>query len=135
MLFRSYIKPGEAKSFAVVDAAMNDLLRPALYGAWQDIIPLEPRDGGGHNNPAGVYDVVGPICETGDFLGKDRQLNIEAGDVLAVCSAGAYSFGMSSNYNSRPRVAEVMTDGEQYTVVREREALEDLWRGETILPD
>jgi len=130
-----YIKPGEAKSFAVVDAAMNDLLRPALYGAWQDIIPLEPRDDGGHNNLAGVYDVVGPICETGDFLGKDRQLNIEAGDVLAVCSAGAYGFGMSSNYNSRSRVAEVMADGDQYIVVREREALEDLWRGETILPD
>jgi len=127
-----YLKPGEAKSFAIVDAAMNDLLRPALYGAWQDIIPLEARD---NNDHAGVYDVVGPICETGDFLGKDRQLNIEAGDVLAICSAGAYSFGMSSNYNSRPRVAEVMVDGDQYTVVRKRETLEALWLDETILPD
>ncbi|MCF6256916.1 MAG: diaminopimelate decarboxylase [Gammaproteobacteria bacterium] len=127
-----YIKPGEAKSFAIVDAAMNDLLRPALYGAWQDIIPLEPRDNDSH---ADVYDVVGPICETGDFLGKERQLTIEAGDVLAVCSAGAYGFGMSSNYNSRPRVAEVMVDGDQYTVVRKRETLENLWQGETTLPD
>jgi len=127
-----YIKPGEAKSFAIVDAAMNDLLRPALYGAWQNIIPLEPRDNDGH---ADVYDVVGPICETGDFLGKERQLTIEAGDVLAVCSAGAYGFGMSSNYNSRPRVAEVMVDGDQYTVVRKRETLENLWQGETTLPD
>ncbi|MCF6338579.1 MAG: diaminopimelate decarboxylase [Gammaproteobacteria bacterium] len=127
-----YIKPGVAKSFAIVDAAMNDLLRPALYGAWQDIIPLESHDNDSH---ADVYDVVGPICETGDFLGKERQLTIEAGDVLAVCSAGAYGFGMSSNYNSRPRVAEVMVDGDQYTVVRKRETLEDLWRGETILPD
>ncbi len=127
-----YIKPGEVKSFAIVDAAMNDLLRPALYGAWQDIIPLEPRDNNGHS---GVYDVVGPICETGDFLGKERQLTIEAGDVLAVCSAGAYGFGMSSNYNSRPRVAEVMVDGDQYTVVRKRETLENLWQGEVVLPD
>ncbi len=127
-----YIKPGEAKSFAIVDAAMNDLLRPALYGAWQDIIPLEPRGNDGH---ADVYDVVGPICETGDFLGKERELTIEAGDVLAVCSAGAYGFGMSSNYNSRPRVAEVMVDGDQYTVVRKRETLENLWQGETALPD
>jgi len=127
-----YIKPGEAKSFAIVDAAMNDLLRPALYGAWHDIIPLEPRGNDGH---ADVYDVVGPICETGDFLGKERELTIEAGDVLAVCSAGAYGFGMSSNYNSRPRVAEVMVDGDQYTVVRKRETLESLWQGETTLPD
>jgi len=129
-----YIKPGEAKSFAIVDAAMNDLLRPALYGAWQDIIPLELRDNTRNNNSnTTVYDVVGPVCETGDFLGKDRQLVIEASDVLAVCSAGAYGFGMSSNYNSRPRIAEVMVDGDQYTVVRKREALEDLWRGETTL--
>ncbi|HHI93968.1 MAG TPA: diaminopimelate decarboxylase [Gammaproteobacteria bacterium] len=127
-----YIKPGKAKNFAIVDGAMNDLLRPALYGAWQDIIPLELRNNGGH---PGIYDVVGPICETGDFLGKDRQLNIKAGDVLVVRSAGAYGFGMSSNYNSRPRVAEVMVDGDQYTVVRKREVPEDLWRGETILPD
>ncbi|MBL1277410.1 MAG: diaminopimelate decarboxylase [Ectothiorhodospiraceae bacterium] len=126
-----YLKPSEAKNFAIVDAAMNDLLRPALYSAWQNIIPVQPRE----NGVAQHYDVVGPICETGDFLGKDRELNIEIGDVLAICSAGAYGFGMSSNYNSRPRVAEVMVDGSQYTVVRQRESMEDLWRGETVLPD
>ncbi len=125
-----YLKPGDEKSFAIVDAAMNDLLRPALYGAWQDIIPVQQRDSG----DAALYDVVGPICETGDFLGKSRELNLEAGDVLAVCSAGAYGFGMGSNYNSRPRVAEVMVDGDRFTVVRQRESIEDLWRGESVLP-
>ena len=125
-----FIKQGEEKNFAIVDAAMNDLLRPALYSAWQDIIPVQPREGG----ESKIYDVVGPVCETGDFLGKDRALDIVAGDVLAVCSAGAYGFTMSSNYNSRPRVAEVMVDGSQYHVVRERELIEDLWRGETTLP-
>jgi diaminopimelate decarboxylase len=109
---------------------MNDLLRPALYGAWQNIIPVQPRK----DDEPQVYDVVGPVCETGDFLGKDRALDIAAGDVLAVCSAGAYGFTMSSNYNSRPRVAEVMVDGDQYQVVRERESMEDLWRGESVLP-
>lgn len=126
-----YLKPGDEKNFAIVDAAMNDLLRPALYGAWQDIIPIEQRDA---DNTA-VYDVVGPICETGDFLGKERELNLEAGDVLAVCSAGAYGFGMGSNYNSRPRVAEVMVDNDHFQVVRERETMEDLWRGESVLPE
>jgi diaminopimelate decarboxylase len=125
-----YLKPGDEKNFAIVDAAMNDLLRPALYGAWQNIIPLEQRESG----DAAIYDVVGPICETGDFLGKARELNIEPGDVLAVCSAGAYGFGMGSNYNSRPRVAEVMVDGDQFHVVRERESMEDLYRGESVLP-
>jgi len=125
-----YLKPGEDKNFAIVDAAMNDLLRPALYGAWQEIIPVAPRE----NGEASIYDVVGPICETGDFLGKERELNIEAGDVLAVCAAGAYGFGMGSNYNSRPRVAEVMVDGDKFSVVRERESVEDLWRGESMLP-
>jgi diaminopimelate decarboxylase len=125
-----YLKPGDEKNFAVVDAAMNDLLRPALYNAWQNIIPLEQREDG----DAVIYDVVGPICETGDFLGKARELNIEPGDVLAVCSAGAYGFGMGSNYNSRPRAAEVMVDGDQFHVVREREPVEDLWRGESVLP-
>jgi diaminopimelate decarboxylase len=125
-----YLKPGDEKNFAIVDAAMNDLLRPALYGAWQEIIPVQPRDAGA----AAIYDVVGPVCETGDFLGKGRELNLEAGDVLAVCSAGAYGFGMSSNYNSRPRVAEVMVDGDQFSVVRERELVQDLWRGESLLP-
>lgn len=125
-----YLKPGDEKNFAIVDAAMNDLLRPALYDAWQNIIPLEQREGG----DAAIYDVVGPICETGDFIGKSRELNIEPGDVLAVCSAGAYGFGMGSNYNSRPRSAEVMVDGDQFYVVREREPVEELWRGESVLP-
>lgn len=125
-----YLKPGQEKNFAIVDAAMNDLLRPALYAAWQDIIPVEPRAGA----ETTVYDIVGPICETGDFLGKDRELAIEAGDLLAVCSAGAYGFSMSSNYNSRPRAAEVMVDGDSSHIIRARETLEDLWRGEKILP-
>lgn len=126
-----YLKPGEDRNFAIVDAAMNDLLRPALYAAWQDIIPVQPRDSGDSRR----YDIVGPICETGDFLGKERELTLEPGDLLAVCSAGAYGFSMSSNYNTRPRAAEVMVDGDHYTVVRERERLQDLWRGESVLPD
>lgn len=126
-----YLKPGEDKNFVIVDAAMNDLLRPSLYDAWQEIIPVVPREDGDTR----IYDVVGPICETGDFLGKDRELAVEAGDVLAVCSAGAYGFSMSSNYNSRPRAAEVMVDGSHYHVIRERETLSDLWREETLLPN
>jgi diaminopimelate decarboxylase len=125
-----YLKPGEDRNFAIVDAAMNDLLRPALYAAWQDIIPVQPRETGDSRR----YDIVGPICETGDFLGKDRELTLEAGDLLAVCSAGAYGFSMSSNYNTRPRSAEVMVDGDRYTVVRQREQVQDLWRGENVLP-
>jgi len=124
-----YLKPGESKNFAIVDAGMNDLIRPALYSAWQDIIPVEKRLIGDFR----MYDVVGPVCETGDFLGKDRNLNIKAGDLLAVCSAGAYGFTMSSNYNSRPRAAEVMVDGDQYRVVRQRETMDSLVQGETIL--
>jgi len=123
------LKQGEDKNFAVVDAAMNDLIRPALYSAWQAIIPVEPRAGGEPRR----YDVVGPICETGDFLGKDRELNVEPGDLLAVRSAGAYGFAMSSNYNSRPRAAEVMVDGDRFQVVRWRERLADLYAGESIL--
>ncbi|MDS4041335.1 MAG: diaminopimelate decarboxylase, partial [Candidatus Competibacter sp.] len=111
------LKPGEDRNFAVVDAAMNDLIRPALYAAWQAIIPVEPRTEGEPRR----YDVVGPICETGDFLGKERDLNIQPGDLLAVRSAGAYGFAMSSNYNSRPRAAEVMVDGGRFQVVRRRE--------------
>jgi len=126
-----YLKNTEHKHFAVVDAAMNDLIRPALYSAWQDIIPvnenLEPV--AGHT----AFDVVGPVCETGDFLGKGRELNIKQGDLLAVRSAGAYGFTMSSNYNSRPRVAEVMVDGDSFQIIRERESFEDLIRGESIL--
>ena len=125
-----YLKPGQDKNFAIVDAAMNDLLRPSLYSAWQNIIPVAPREAG----TTRVYDVVGPVCETGDFLGKDRELTLEQDDILAVCSAGAYGFSMSSNYNSRPRAAEVMVDGSNYHVIREREILDDLWRGESILP-
>ncbi|WP_455375225.1 diaminopimelate decarboxylase [Kaarinaea lacus] len=125
-----YIKKSSDKNFAIVDAAMNDLLRPALYQAWQDIIPVNAVV---KSNKA-TYDIVGPVCETGDFLGKDRELAIEAGDLLAVRSAGAYGFSMSSNYNSRPRAAEVMVDGDRYQVIRERETIDDLVKGETLLP-
>ena len=125
-----YIKPTEHKGFAVVDAAMNDLMRPALYQAWQAIVPVVE----GGRGEARVYDVVGPVCETGDFLGKDRELAIEEGDLLAVRSSGAYGFSMSSNYNTRPRAAEVMVDGATVHVVRERESLDALLAGESILP-
>ncbi|MGO4999953.1 diaminopimelate decarboxylase [Oceanisphaera sp. W20_SRM_FM3] len=126
-----HLKPGEAKSFAIVDAAMNDLIRPALYSAWQAIIPVDST----LERPSAIYDVVGPICETGDFIGKDRELAITEGDLLAVRSAGAYGFVMASNYNSRPRGAEIMVDGDIATVVREREQLTDLWLGEHLLPE
>lgn len=121
-----FIKQSEDKNFAIVDAAMNDLIRPSLYSAWQNIIEADLTK---HRDSA-KYDVVGPICETGDFLGKERDLSISAGDLLAVRSAGAYGFVMSSNYNSRCRPAEVLVDGEQLYLVREREKREDLWRGE-----
>jgi diaminopimelate decarboxylase len=124
------LKLGEQNNFAVVDAAMNDLLRPALYSAWQAIIPVKIRSGG----QARDYDVVGPVCETGDFLGKRRRLNIVAGDLLAVRSAGAYGFVMSSNYNARPRAAEVMVDGDQSYLVRKREIVTELYASETLLP-
>ncbi|MDH3353826.1 MAG: diaminopimelate decarboxylase [Chromatiales bacterium] len=125
-----YLKNNETKKFAVVDAAMNDLLRPSLYGAWQDIISVKRRD----DKLTTKYDVVGPICETGDFLGKGRRLSIEEKDLLVVRSAGAYGFTMSSNYNSRPRVAEVMVDGETHHLIRERETVESLYQGEHLLP-
>lgn len=125
-----FLKLGDEKHFAIVDAAMNDLIRPSLYSAWQAIVPVIQRP----ELTARHYDVVGPICETGDFLGKNRELAIEADDYLAVRSAGAYGFTMSSNYNSRPRAAEVMVDGEQSFVVRERETLASLWAGESALP-
>jgi len=118
------------KNFAIVDAAMNDLLRPALYQAWQNIIPVNQQTDA---EPA-VYDVVGPICETSDFLGKDRELSVKPGDLLAIRTSGAYGFTMSSNYNSRPRSAEVMVDGDQHYLVRERESFDDLVRGENLLP-
>lgn len=121
-----FIKEGEEKNFAIVDAAMNDLLRPSLYSAWQNIVRVEiPTDA-----PSRLYDVVGPVCETGDFLGKDRELAVAAGDLLAVRSAGAYGFAMASNYNSRCRPAEIMVDGNQAIVVRERENQKELWKGE-----
>lgn len=117
-----YLKCNEHKNFAIVDGAMNDLLRPALYGAWQKIIPVEL--GGTDSRPERLYDVVGPVCESGDFLGKDRPLRIAAGDLLAVRSAGAYGFVMSSNYNTRNRAPEVMVDGENYQVIRQRESID-----------
>jgi diaminopimelate decarboxylase len=124
------LKPTEHKNFAIVDAAMNDLIRPSLYGAWQDIIPVNLES----SAPEMIWDIVGPVCETGDFLGKQRALKLTAGDLLAVRSSGAYGFTMSSNYNSRPRVAEIMVDGENFYVIRERENLEQLWQGEHLLP-
>ncbi|SDJ96557.1 diaminopimelate decarboxylase [Ferrimonas sediminum] len=124
-----YLKQGEDRDFAIVDAAMNDLLRPSLYNAWQEIVPVKASSA-----VARPYDVVGPVCETGDFLGKNRELAIAAGDYLAVRGAGAYGFTMSSNYNSRPRAAEVMVDGDRMHLIREREQPQQLWRGEHCLP-
>jgi diaminopimelate decarboxylase len=123
------IKRGEAKDFAVVDAAMNDLLRPALYQAWMDIVPVRANAGASPQ----TYDIVGPVCETGDWLGRDRTLAIAEGDLLAVRTAGAYGFVMASNYNTRGRAAEVMVDGERVTLVRARETFDDLVRNEHLL--
>lgn len=125
------IKANGDKNFAIVDAAMNDMLRPALYDAWMDISPIEVI----HERQSKNYDVVGPICETGDFLGKDRTLAIAEGDYLSLASAGAYGFTMSSNYNSRPRAAEVMVDGRQLHLIRARETVADLVRGEQLIPE
>lgn len=124
-----YLKQNEDKHFAIVDAAMNDLIRPALYSAWQAIEAVEPGD-----VPAKEYDVVGPVCESADFLGKNRELAVEQGDLLAVMSAGAYGFVMSSNYNTRARAAEVMVSGDEAYIVREREEVESLFAGESLLP-
>jgi len=124
-----YLKHNEDKNFAIVDAAMNDLIRPALYQAWQAIIPVN-KDSSAEIK---TYDIVGPICETGDFLGKQRKLALKAGDLLAVRSAGAYGFTMSSNYNSRPRVVELLVDGENIHVIRQRETIEDLMMGEAMI--
>ncbi|EHA17102.1 diaminopimelate decarboxylase [Halomonas sp. HAL1] len=126
-----FLKPGETKNFAIVDAAMNDLIRPALYQAWQAIVPVDTRQ----TRESALYDVVGPVCETGDFLGKERELAIAEGDLLAVRSAGAYGFVMASNYNSRPRAAELMVDGDSCHVVRARETVASLWAGEALLPE
>ena len=124
-----FLKPGEVKNFAIIDAAMNDLARPALYDAWHDIVPVAPRAG-----TEKTWQIVGPICESGDFLGRDRPLSVEAGDLLAVMSAGAYGMAMSSNYNTRPRVAEVMVDGTEVHLVRRRESVEELYALERLLP-
>ncbi len=123
------LKHGAEKNFAIVDAAMNDLARPALYDAWHDIVPVEPRA-----SAQECYEVVGPVCESGDFLGHDRHLALAEGDLLAILSAGAYGMAMSSNYNSRPRAAEVMVDGASLHLVRERETVSQLYAGEAILP-
>lgn len=124
-----FLKPGAEKNFAIVDAAMNDLARPAMYEAFHAIEPVVERQA-----PTQVYDVVGPVCESGDWLGRERSLAIEPGDLLAIRSAGAYGFVMSSNYNTRGRAAEVMVDGEHAHVVRERESVTQLFAGESVLP-
>jgi len=125
-----YLKHTEHKDFAIIDAAMNDLIRPALYQAWMGVSAVIPREGEGR-----AYDLVGPICETGDFLGKDRVLNLAEGDLLAVQSAGAYGFVMSSNYNTRGRCAEILVDGDQAFEVRRRETIAELYAGESLLPE
>ncbi|WP_339845596.1 diaminopimelate decarboxylase [uncultured Halopseudomonas sp.] len=125
------LKPTEHKNFAIIDAAMNDLIRPALYSAWMGIDAVHPRT----DVAALQWDIVGPVCETGDFLGKDRELALAEGDLLAVRSAGAYGFVMSSNYNTRPRAAEVMVDGGQCHQIRRRETLSELFAGESLLPE
>lgn len=124
-----YLKPGP-RNFCVVDAGMNDLVRPAMYEAWMGIEPCATREG-----EAAMWDVVGPVCESGDWLGKDRMLNVQSGDVLAILSAGAYAMSMASNYNSRPRPAELMVDSGRVQVIRERESLQHLMSGERLLAD
>ncbi|MDO9151869.1 MAG: diaminopimelate decarboxylase [Methylotenera sp.] len=125
-----YLKQTETKNFAIVDAAMNDLMRPALYDAYHDIKAVKPRA-----EEAVNYEIVGPVCESGDFLGHDRALSLQEGDLLAIMSAGAYGMSMSSNYNTRPRAAEVMVDNDQCHLIRKREQIADLFAGENILPN
>ena len=125
-----YLKHTEHKDFAIIDAAMNDLIRPALYQAWMGVSAVTPREGQGR-----AYDLVGPICETGDFIAKERELNLAEGDLLAVQSAGAYGFVMSSNYNTRGRCAEILVDGDQAFEVRRRETVAELYAGESLLPE
>lgn len=125
------LKPTEHKNFAIIDAAMNDLIRPALYSAWMGIEAVRPRS----DVPAASWDIVGPVCETGDFLGKDRELALAEGDLLAVRSAGAYGFVMSSNYNTRARAPEIMVDGTSTHLVRRRETVSELFAGESLLPE
>ena len=126
-----YLKNHEEKNFAIIDGAMNDLIRPALYGAWQKIVPVKKTEG----NENTTYDIVGPICESADVLGKSRSLNINAGDLLAIKSAGAYGFVMSSNYNTRPRAPEIMISGSEIHLIRERETVSALFQNEYLLPD
>ena len=126
-----YIKQTPDRNFAIVDAAMNDLLRPSLYSAWHEILPLKEQQG----ETKEQFDIVGPVCETSDFLGKERHLTLAQDDLLAVCSAGAYGFTMASTYNSRPRICEVMVDGSAVFEVRKRETIEELTSGESLLPD
>ncbi|MBO1926902.1 diaminopimelate decarboxylase [Thiomicrorhabdus sp. 6S2-11] len=126
-----FLKPTDHKNFAIIDAAMNDLIRPALYQSYQDIVAVTPRSDG----TDAEWDLVGPVCETGDFLGKGRSLNLKAGDILAVKSAGAYGFTMASNYNTRPRAAEIMVDGDKAHVIRRRETYDDLIGLETVIAD
>lgn len=126
-----FLKPGAAKNFAIVDAAMNDLARPTMYQAYHAVLPVTPRRGAATT----VYDVVGPVCESGDWLARERELAVEPGDLLALRSAGAYGFVMSSNYNTRPRAAEVLVDGEHAYLVRQRESVAQLFAGESILPE
>jgi diaminopimelate decarboxylase len=125
------LKPTAHKNFAIVDAAMNDLLRPSIYKAWHDIVPVRPRP----DIESKLWDIVGPVCETGDWLGKDRPLALAEGDLLAVRTSGAYGFVMSGNYNTRPRAAEVLVEGTVAHLVRARETLDDVMRGEALLPD
>jgi diaminopimelate decarboxylase len=124
-----YLKPGEQKNFCIVDAAMNDLVRPAMYEAWMGIVPCNERS----DAPAPTWDVVGPVCESGDWLGRDRALAVQPGDHLAVLSAGAYGMTMASNYNTRPRAAEVMVEGSRATVIRERESVQTMLAGERLI--
>jgi diaminopimelate decarboxylase len=124
-----YLKPGAEKNFCIVDAAMTELMRPALYEAYHAIVPIQAK-----KLPHQTYDVVGPVCESGDWLGRDRTLAIAEGDYLAILSAGAYGFVMSSNYNTRPRPAEIMVDGDKAYVIRDRENISDLFAGERTLP-
>ncbi len=124
-----YLKHGAEKNFAIVDAAMNDLLRPALYDAWHDVLPVNAGGAGGK-----IYDIVGPVCESGDFLARDRTLALGEGSLLAILSAGAYGMSMSSNYNTRPRAAEIMVDGAEAHLIREREAVSELMAREMLLP-
>ena len=126
-----YLKQTPDRNFVVVDGAMNDLLRPSLYSAWHDILPLNEQQA----DTDELVDIVGPICETGDFLGKERHLNLQQDDLLAVCSAGAYGFTMASTYNSRPKICEVMVDGDEVFEIRKRETVEELMTGESLLPD